>query len=81
MTRAEEKGEGHRLTALKLLEAAAGRGPEKTADVELRLFDTSRVQRIVTYMLLRGYLRLVLRMTCIYNYMYFDMNLTGTTYL
>jgi len=54
---AESKGEGHRLTALKLLEAAAGRGPEKSNDVDLLQLSPPQSQRTITHMLMSGYLR------------------------
>ena len=54
---AEAKGEGHRLTGLKLIDAASGRGPEKTANKELLKLTSTQVQRTIIHMLKNDYLR------------------------
>uniref|UniRef100_H2Z5E0 ATP-dependent DNA helicase n=1 Tax=Ciona savignyi TaxID=51511 RepID=H2Z5E0_CIOSA len=52
---AEQKGEGNRLTGAKVVEAAAGRGKNKT--LELKKFSASEVQRMIMHMMFKEFLR------------------------
>nr|XP_018669737.1 ATP-dependent DNA helicase Q1 [Ciona intestinalis] len=52
---AESKGDGNRLTGSKVVEAAAGRGKNKSLD--LKSFTASEIQRILLHMLHMEYIR------------------------
>nr|CAB3265512.1 ATP-dependent DNA helicase Q1 [Phallusia mammillata] len=54
---AEAKGEGNRLTGLKLVDCAAGRGKSKTDCEALKNMGTEQVQRLIVHMLSKEYLR------------------------
>ncbi|XP_076818704.1 ATP-dependent DNA helicase Q1-like isoform X2 [Clavelina lepadiformis] len=54
---AESLGDGNRVTGLKVVEGAAGRGKCKTSNKTLKAMDAESVQRIIIYMLLNNYLK------------------------